>query len=170
LAFSFLYFSFPNCPVDWFRHACLDSPSARTLFFGKPCTPLGSCLYQFYVTFPFLTASAYSAGALIARRMNWLGKYAETMNQINLVRVCAFGAFFVSVEVAVGWRYVFRRYSLPVWYTGMLTLCQLAIAFAISTYFFMVVIALIGRRTSISSRFLHAPTLPVPIDTADLSA
>ena len=170
LVFGFVYFSFPNCPLDWFRNACLDSPSARTLFFGSNCAPGASCLYQVWFTFPFLAAVAYSLGALIARRMSWLGNYAETIMQINMARACALGALFIGIEVVVGWRYVFHRYSLPVWYTGMLTLSQLAIAFAISTYFLMVVIALIGRRTPITCWFLNEVSVPVTTDSADHSA
>jgi hypothetical protein len=166
LIFGFLYFSFPYCPVEWFRNACLDSPSARALFFGKPCTPLGSCMYQMFITFPFLASAAYSAGALIARRMNWLGNYAETMAQINMARVCSFGAFFIAIEVFFGWRY-FHRYTLPVWYLGMLALYLLTIAFVISTYFFMVVIALIGRRTPITRWFLNEVIVPASTDSAD---
>jgi hypothetical protein len=155
LVLGWLFVLFPNCPVLLSRNACLDSPSAYTHFFGRNCTPGGSCVYQLYFTFPFLTAVAYSAGAVLARRMSWLGKYAEAVRDINMPRACMLGGAFLCFEVAVGWRQIVHRYPLPIWYMGMLWLFQFATIFAISTYLFMVVIGLIGRRFFITRWFLN---------------
>jgi hypothetical protein len=154
---GWLYIRFPNCPVPLFRSACLDSPSAYSLFFGRNCAPGGSCLYQLYFTYPFLAAVAYSLGALLARRMNWLDKYAEAMRNINVPRVCLLSGAFFCLEVARGWRQLVHRYPLPIWYTVILLVFGFAMLFAVSTYLFMVVISLIGRRFFVTRWFLDHP-------------
>jgi hypothetical protein len=154
---GWLFIVFPNCPVLLFRNACLDSPSAYTHFFGPNCTPGRSCVYQLWFTFPFLTAVAYSAGAVLARRMSWLGQYAEAMTQINMPRACILGGAFLCFEVVLGWRQIVHSYPLPIWYMVMLWLFQFAMLFAISTYFFMVVIGLVGRRFFMTRWFLKKP-------------
>lgn len=159
LILSWLFIQFPNCPALLSRNACLDFPSAYSLFFGPNCTPGRSCLYQLYFTYPFLTAAAYSVGALLARRMGWLSRYAEAMRHINVPRACMLGAAFFGFEVALGWRYIVHRYPLPIWYTLMGWLFQFAIMFATSTYLFMVIIALVGRPVFGSRWFLNTSPL-----------
>jgi hypothetical protein len=163
LVLGYLYIRFPNCPIDLFRSVCLDSPSAYSLFFGPNCAPGTSCLYQLYFTYPFLAAGAYSLGALLARRMGWLDKYAEALRQIRMPRACMLGVAFIGVEVAFSLRQLTRlipRYPFPIWYTGLLLLFQFAVIFAVSTYIFMVVIGLIGRRFFVTRWFLNEPPAP----------
>ena len=102
LVLGWLFIRFPNCPANLFRNACLDSPSAYSLFFGRNCTPGGSCLYQLYFTYPFLAAAAYSVGAFLARRMSWLGKYAEAMRRINMPRACLIGGSLHLLRGGIG--------------------------------------------------------------------
>ncbi len=154
---GYLYVQFPNCPVLLSRNACLDSPSAYTNFFGQNCIPGRSCVYQLFITYPFLAATAYSLGALMARRMGWLCTYAEAMRNIRVPRVCVLSGAFICLEVAFGWRQLIRRYLFPIWYAGLLYLLGLVMVFVISTYIFMVVISLIGRRSSATRWFMNVP-------------
>lgn len=168
LVLGWLFIGFPNCPVPLFRNACLDSPSAYSLFFGGNCTPGGSCLYQLYFTYPFLAATAYSVGALLARRLSWLSKYAETMRHINMPRACLIGGAYICFGAAFGWRQIVRAYPhmnpFPIWYTGLLILFPFALSFAISTYVFIVVIGLIGKRLFAARWFLNESPAPTVTD------
>src|SRR5208282_827134 len=155
LVLGWLFIRFPNCPANLFRNACLDSPSVYSLLFGRNCTPGGSCLYQLYFTYPFLAAATYSVGAFLARRLSWLSKYAEAMRHINMPRACLVGGTFICFEVALGWRQIVHIYPFPIWYTGLLFLFQFAMNFAISTYVFIVVMGLIGRRFFATRWFLN---------------
>jgi hypothetical protein len=129
LVLGWLFIRFPNCPANLFRNACLDS-------------------------YPFLAAAAYSVGALLARRLSWLSKYAEAMRHINIPRACLIGGAFICFEVALGWRQIVHVYPFPIWYTGLLFLFQFGMNFAISTYAFIVVMGLIGRRFFATRWFL----------------
>jgi hypothetical protein len=157
---GYLYFQFPNCPVDFFRNGCLDSPSAYSLFFGRDCIPGGSCQYQLLFTYPFFAAVGYSAGALLAQRMNRLSKYTDTMRDINVGRASMVGGAFVCFALLAAWRYIPHNFPFPIWYTGLLFLFQFAIDFAVVTYVFMVVIGLVGRRFALTRWFLNE-TLPM---------
>lgn len=163
---GWLFIRFPNCPANLFRNACLDSPSAYSLFFGPNCAPGGSCLYQLYFTYPFLAAAAYSLGAFLARSSKWLSKYANAMRHINMPRACLIGGAFVCFEVASGWRQIFHRYPFPVWYIALLSLFEFTISFSIATYVSMVAIGLIGRRFFATRWFLNesqASTVTDPV-------
>jgi hypothetical protein len=166
MVLGWLFIRFPNCPAILFRNACLDYPSAYSLFFGSNCTPGGSCLYQLYFTYPFLAAAAYSVGAFLARRLSWLSKYAEAMRHINMPRACLIGGAFICFEVVSGWRQIVHNYPLPLWYMGLLFLFESAISFAISTYVFIVVVGLTGGRFFATRRFLNdcpASTVTDPV-------
>jgi hypothetical protein len=166
LVLGWLFIEFPNCPVLLSGNACLDSPSAYTHFLGRNCTPGRSCLYQLYFTYPFLAAAAYSTGALLARRMSWLCKYAEAMRDLNMRYACMLGGAFTCLEAAMGWREIVRRHPLPTWYMGMVWLLQFAMIFAISTYFFTVVVGLVGRRFFMTRWFLEEPPPPTVADSS----
>jgi hypothetical protein len=114
-------------------------------------------VYQLYFTYPFLVAAAYSLGALLARRKKWLGTYAEAMRSIKVQRACILSGAFFCLDVALGWRQLLQRNTLPIWYTVMLLLFGLAIFYAVSTYIFMVFISLIGRRFFLTRWFFNRP-------------
>jgi hypothetical protein len=69
------------------RYAALSSPSRVSHFFGWGCQPENRCLDQLMLAMPFYSASAYSIGAWLARRMGPPSSLAQFVKAVNRRRV-----------------------------------------------------------------------------------
>lgn len=161
---GYLYIRYPHCPADFFPAACMESRSAYNLYFGRPCTPGASCLYQLWFTFPFLASSAYSLGAWLAQRRNGLSRYANAMKHINVGRASMVGGAYVCFGMVLAWPHIPHSFPFPFWYTGLLILMQFALDLGVVTYVLMVIIGVVGRRFIITRWFLREPA---PIAAAE---
>lgn len=158
---AYLFSRFPYRPAILSPSAYLYSPSALTHFFGRPCIVGRSCVDQAMYTFPFLTAAAYSLGALLARRMNWLSRYAAAMADVNLPRASLIGGGYVLWVLIFQWRRLSYIRFGPTWLRITNFAWTFLLAFAFVTYIFMVVISLIGPRFALTRWFLHQHEPPM---------
>jgi hypothetical protein len=133
----------------------LSSPSRLSHFFGWGCRLENRCLDQTITTLPFYCSVAYSLGAWRARkRMSTLYGYAEVMNEIRMPRALLVGSCPVFLELVMDWRPLAAALRGWGWLPVAATLWAFIIELALGTYVFMVVISLIGRRSSLTRWFL----------------
>jgi len=169
LMFCYVFIQYPTSPALFQDRAFLSSSSPLSHFFGRDCQPRKFCFDQLFLTLPFYTAAAYSLGAWWARKMSWLSNYAEAMNDINMPRACLVGTVLVCVDLGSTWRFLAHSRVAQSWIGVVGVLWAEAMMFALSTYIFMVVISLIGRRFFLTRWFLNQGSPAVDVETKEQS-
>jgi hypothetical protein len=137
------------------QYAGLSSSSRFAHFFGWGCSPRNRCLDQLMITMPLYSASAYSLGAWLARKMGPQCSFTQFVQLINKRRTAVFvGAPFCSVMLAseyLAYRHGTGR-SVP---SVCIEVAWAVVESVIVTFLFVAVTSLVARR-SFLTRFLLA--------------
>jgi hypothetical protein len=111
---------------------------------------------QVAVTLPFYSASAYSLGALLARRVASAPTFFETMRRLRVKRLvlCVAVPWF-CVKVALIWQPTTARYPAMRTWPGLLFILEPFLVISIFiTLVFALAVSLVGRRFFVGRFFL----------------
>jgi hypothetical protein len=136
--------------------ARLDLPDRlRQLFgWGTGIQPFN----QVAITLPFYSASAYSLGALLARRTAPMLPFFESMRNLRMKRLLLFVAMpWFCIKVALIWRPATAQYpEIHTWRGLLFILEPFLVISVLITLVFAVAVSLVGRRFFLARFFLSA--------------
>jgi hypothetical protein len=112
---------------------------------------------QVAVTLPFYSATAYSLGALLARKVVRMPTFFETMRGLLIRRLILFVAVpWFCIRVALTWQQAAARYPAMRTWPGLLFILEPFLVISILvTFAFAIAVSLVGRRFIVTRFFLN---------------